>query len=107
MTPLVPNIYRRTGPFYYVFTSGSCGNQVQAGSNGPLANTTRSIDGWGHLLSRTMVIYTNYNWWTGGTPIPSGYYDLKTVLRHELGHGLGLCHSGTPGTLMYRSTNPA
>ncbi len=35
-----------------------------------------------------------------------GGYDLTTTLRHELGHGIGLCHDGDPAELMYPSQRP-
>lgn len=38
---------------------------------------------------------------TQGSSIPPNYYDLASVMRHELGHGLGLCHSGTEHLVMY------
>lgn len=30
--------------------------------------------------------------------LPSNYYDLRTVFRHELGHALGLCHANNDST---------
>lgn len=41
-----------------------------------------------------------------GGILPSNYYDLTSVLYHEFGHALGLCHSGTSGLLMYKSIPP-
>jgi len=35
---------------------------------------------------------------TQGPSIPSNYYDLGTIMRHELGHALGLCHSAAPNS---------
>ena len=44
-----------------------------------------------------------FAWHTGGLPVPAGMFDLETVNLHELGHGLGLSHSGTSGAVMYPS----
>jgi hypothetical protein len=35
--------------------------------------------------------------------VDQGGYDLTTTLRHELGHGIGLCHDNDPEELMYPS----
>ena len=45
----------------------------------------------------------NFVWHTGALPVPAGMFDLQTVTLHELGHGVGLSHSGTPGAVMYPS----
>ena len=44
-------------------------------------------------------------WHTGGLPVPQGTFDLETVNLHELGHGLGLSHSGTFAAVMYPSVS--
>lgn len=33
--------------------------------------------------------------------LPTNYYDLASVMRHEFGHALGLCHSNAAGLLMF------
>jgi hypothetical protein len=39
---------------------------------------------------------------TQASSLPSNYYDLRSIPRHELGHVVGLCHSGgTTTRLMY------
>jgi hypothetical protein len=30
---------------------------------------------------------------TQSPTLPSNYYDLRTLMRHEIGHGIGLCHT--------------
>lgn len=40
---------------------------------------------------------------TQAPTIPSNYYDLETIVRHELGHGIGFCHTdyGTSFLMSY------
>lgn len=46
--------------------------------------------------------YAFYDGTQGGT-IPPNYYDLQSIMRHELGHAQGLCHSSNSSYLMYRA----
>lgn len=47
-----------------------------------------------------------YGFYDGTQPyFPSNYYDLETLMRHELGHGLGLCHTNI-GILMQAAQPP-
>lgn len=43
-----------------------------------------------------------YGFWDGQNPsyFPSNWYDLRTLLRHEIGHAYGLCHAETDGPVM-------
>ncbi|HMN15756.1 MAG TPA: matrixin family metalloprotease, partial [Bellilinea sp.] len=99
--------------FDFIFNSGSA-NRLRTGTlscNNPvtLANMAPVEDALG--LYRTSFVITvntgcsNIQWYTGtGTP-PMGTYDLRTVLRHEFGHAVGLDHvQGAPTQLMYPST---
>lgn len=43
---------------------------------------------------------------TQASSLPSNYMDLKTTLRHELGHVQGVCHTASPtSALMYYNQN--
>ena len=44
-----------------------------------------------------------WNWYTGADPsaIGAGQYDFRTIVTHELGHAIGLGHSGDTGSVMY------
>lgn len=37
---------------------------------------------------------------TQAPSLPRNYYDLRSLMRHELGHGLGLCHSANSAAVM-------
>jgi peptidoglycan hydrolase-like protein with peptidoglycan-binding domain len=39
--------------------------------------------------------------WSDAVPVPSGHIDLQSVLLHELGHALGMAHSGFLSAVMY------
>jgi hypothetical protein len=41
-----------------------------------------------------------------GDPVPEGYYDLESILTHEMGHFLGLAHSAEANATMFASYNP-
>ncbi len=40
---------------------------------------------------------------TQAPSLPSNYYDLRSIIRHELGHAIGLCHSVATSNLMHVS----
>lgn len=37
---------------------------------------------------------------TQAPSIPINYYDLRSIVQHELGHGMGLCHTSVGGAIM-------
>jgi hypothetical protein len=58
------------------------------------ANTVRTWNS-NYLLQAVIQVNTSVPQYDGSQAptLPSNYYDLRTVLRHEFGHATGLCHS--------------
>jgi uncharacterized repeat protein (TIGR01451 family) len=53
--------------------------------------------------SNTITLLVGWNWYTGSDAdaVGSGQYDYQTIVTHELGHALGLGHSGDTNSVMY------
>src|SRR5262249_21698025 len=50
----------------------------------------------GCTVAGNINLLTGWNWFTGADPttIGTGQYDFETIVMHELGHAVGLGHSG-------------
>jgi predicted Zn-dependent protease len=57
----------------------------------------------GCTVAGQITLLTGWNWFTGADPttIGSDQYDFETIVMHELGHAIGLGHSGDGGSVMY------
>jgi hypothetical protein len=50
-----------------------------------------------------ITVIDGWNWYTGSDPgaIATNQFDFQTVVTHELGHAIGLGHSGDTASVMY------
>src|SRR5262249_50101064 len=50
-----------------------------------------------------ITLVSGWNWFTGtdASAIATDQYDFETIVMHELGHAVGLGHSGDGGSVMY------
>ena len=76
-------------------------------SSNTLAFTTLQVDlTTGELVDADMEINTaDYTLVVDG-PVPSGAYDLLSIMTHEAGHFLGLAHSADMNAVMYAHYHP-
>lgn len=61
----------------------------------------------GHIVGSRIAMNNNGSvcMYNGSGPVPSNCYDLKSVMRHEFGHSIGLCHTDTAGSTMHPTYN--
>ena len=57
----------------------------------------------GCTVAGQITLVTGWSWYTGADPTAIGadQYDFETIVMHELGHAIGLGHSGDTGSVMY------
>jgi hypothetical protein len=62
----------------------------------------------GCTVAGQITLLTGWDWYTGADPsaIGASQYDFQTIVTHELGHALGLGHSGVSGSVMYAYLAP-
>jgi predicted outer membrane repeat protein len=62
----------------------------------------------GCTMAGHITLLTGWNWFTGAvaSAIGADQYDLETIVMHELGHAIGLGHSGDTGSVMYAYLAP-
>lgn len=63
--------------------------------------TNPGADGWMHITKTPIEINTKYQWDTSSNTCASGMYHLRSVLRHEYGHAIGIAHSDLNSACMY------
>jgi hypothetical protein len=62
----------------------------------------------GCTFAGQITLVTGWNWYTGADPnaIETDQYDFQTIVTHELGHAIGLGHSGDTNSVMYAYLAP-
>lgn len=94
-------------PFRFTAVGGEGENHIGAGflisGCANLAETSR-IAPFGNFTNFTVVVNVQCDFpfydGTQAPQIPSNYYSLRTLVLHELGHGMGLCHTLKPKPVM-------
>lgn len=75
--------------------------------NNTLGLTTITFDsGTGEILDADMEINTEKQTLTAYDPIPPNGYDFDSIVTHEVGHFLGMAHSGERTATMWASYTP-
>src|SRR5262249_7161684 len=56
----------------------------------------------------TISVIKGWDWYTGadGTAVGASQFDFQTIITHELGHAIGLGHSGDTASVMYAYLAP-
>jgi hypothetical protein len=62
----------------------------------------------GCTVAGQITLLTGWSWFTGADPttIGAAQYDFETIVMHELGHAIGLGHSGDTTSVMYAYLAP-
>lgn len=87
-----------TGESSVVFADTSCGSSF-GGTTLAVQQTWRS----GSATSKTGTVFNNNRQWDIYTGNWNGTAEFRRVAVHELGHGLGLNHTGVSGAIMLPS----
>jgi hypothetical protein len=92
------------GPFGVDLVDVGAGNAVVQVEIAGTSAAGSAADGvLGCAVAGNITLLTGWNWFTGADPttIGAGQYDFETIVMHELGHAIGLGHSGDTGSVMY------
>jgi hypothetical protein len=75
--------------------------QVEIAATSAAGNAADGV--LGCTVAGKITLVTGWNWYTGADPgaIGADQYDFETIVAHELGHAIGLGHSGDNDSVMY------
>ena len=88
-------------------------NHTEVANGGDILITFSAIDGAGGTLAQAFgppngdITLDTGETWSVAAMLPAGSQDLETVILHELGHSLGLNHSGFGQASMFPFSPPA
>jgi hypothetical protein len=100
------------GPYGVDLVDVGLGDAVDAIVRVEIADTSAAgsaADGvLGCTVAGQITLLTGWEWYTGAdlSAIEAGQYDFQTIVTHELGHAVGLGHSGDTGSVMYAYLAP-
>ena len=75
---------------------------VELASTSPCGDVSAGVLGCAAGIGEITVL-VGWNWYTGedATSVVPGQYDFQTIVTHEIGHAIGLDHSGDSESVMY------
>jgi hypothetical protein len=77
------------------------------GIDGTLAKTSVTYnDETGEIYDADIEVNAAYNEITIGSAPQKVEYDLLSIMTHEIGHFVGIAHSGKPGSVMSKTYSP-
>jgi hypothetical protein len=101
-----------TGPYGVDLVDVGAANGADAIVQVEIADTSPAGGAAGGVLGCTVAgqitLVTGWDWYTPADPSALGasQYDFETIVTHELGHAVGLGHSGDTGSVMYAYLAP-
>jgi hypothetical protein len=74
---------------------------VEIAASSPFGGTAEGV--LGYAAAGQVILVSGWDWYLGTAPdaTDADQYDFQTIVTHELGHSIGLSHSGDLNSVMY------